>query len=78
MIRVISRHSRIPIAMRVHLLKLFPVIKRIEVRPHFYCVEAQSVLLIRLRSDDLDLGTHELAQQRRPQDQSRLLLPSIS
>ena len=78
MFRVISRHYRIPIAVGVHSLKLFPIIRRIEVWPHFDCVEAQSVLLVRLRSDDLDLSTQELAQQRRPQDQSRLLLPSIS
>ena len=55
---------------------LFLSIRRIEVWPHFDCVEAQCVLLVWLRSDDPDLGIHELAQQRRPQDQSRLLLPS--
>ena len=78
MLRVISRHYRIPIAVGIHSFKLLPVISGIEVWPHFDCVEAQSVLLVRLRSDDLDLSTHELAQQWRPQDQSRLLLPSIS
>ena len=77
MVRVISRHYRIPIAVGFNYLKLL-VIRRIEVWPHFHCIEAQSVLLVRLRSDDLDLSTHELAQQWRPQHQSRLLLPSIS
>jgi len=77
MLRVISRHCRIPIAVRVQSFVL-PVIRRIEVWSHFDCVEAQSVFLVRFRSDDLDLSIHELGQQRGPRDQSRLLLPSIS
>ena len=72
---MISRHHRIPIAVGIHP-SLLLILRRIEIWPHLDCVESQSVLLIRLRSDDPDLSIHELAQQWRPQGESRLLLPS--
>ena len=72
---MISRDHRIAIAVGIHpSLLLF--LRRIEVWPHLDCVESQSVLLVRLRSDDPDLSIHELAQQWWPHGESRLLLPS--
>ena len=79
MLRVISRHHRIPIAVGLHPFFVLVII-RIDTWPHLDCIKSQRVLLIRLRSDDPDLSVHELAQQGwpqgRPQGQSRLLLPS--
>ena len=75
MLRVISRHHRIPIAVGLHPFFVLVII-RIDIWPHLDCIKSQRVLLIRLRSDDPDLSVHELAQQGWPQGQTRLLLPS--